>query len=165
MPLLFSRLPMFPFFDLAHYVASVMALKEQRGERSAWWDGTELLLLPSVTLSSSRISPCLPPCSLMCSPPCTPAGPGLRLGTLLPSYPRVGRCGHRARCGGYLRGDGSRYGLGRTGGAGGIGICRWVSAGAAGVSGIFNLEHAGEVWTFFFLTTFELYLFLMKASG
>ncbi|KAF1434385.1 Trimeric intracellular cation channel type B, partial [Spheniscus demersus] len=30
-PLLFSRLPMFPFFDLAHYVASVMALKEQRG--------------------------------------------------------------------------------------------------------------------------------------
>lgn len=35
MPLLFSRLPMFPFFDLAHYMASVMALKEQRGaERS-----------------------------------------------------------------------------------------------------------------------------------
>lgn len=33
MPLLFSRLPMFPFFDLAHYMASVMALKEQRGER------------------------------------------------------------------------------------------------------------------------------------
>lgn len=32
-PLLFSRLPMFPFFDLAHYMASVMALKEQRGER------------------------------------------------------------------------------------------------------------------------------------
>lgn len=32
-PVLFSRLPMFPFFDLAHYVASVMALKEQRGER------------------------------------------------------------------------------------------------------------------------------------
>ncbi|NXM23913.1 T38BA protein, partial [Oxyruncus cristatus] len=30
-PLLFSRLPMFPFFDLAHYVASVVALKEQRG--------------------------------------------------------------------------------------------------------------------------------------
>lgn len=32
-PLLFSRLPMFPFFDLAHYMASIMALKEQRGER------------------------------------------------------------------------------------------------------------------------------------
>ncbi|NWU89000.1 T38BA protein, partial [Upupa epops] len=31
LPLLFSRLPMFPFFDLAHYVASVMSLKEQRG--------------------------------------------------------------------------------------------------------------------------------------
>ncbi|NXK89134.1 T38BB protein, partial [Formicarius rufipectus] len=30
-PLLFSSLPMFPFFDLAHYVASVVALKEQRG--------------------------------------------------------------------------------------------------------------------------------------
>ncbi|NXI48380.1 T38BA protein, partial [Galbula dea] len=30
-PWLFSRLPMFPFFDLAHYVVSVMALKEQRG--------------------------------------------------------------------------------------------------------------------------------------
>ncbi|NWX83333.1 T38BA protein, partial [Nothoprocta pentlandii] len=30
-PLLFSRLSMFPFFDLAHYVASVVALKEQRG--------------------------------------------------------------------------------------------------------------------------------------
>ncbi|XP_051497964.1 trimeric intracellular cation channel type B isoform X1 [Apus apus] len=29
--LYFSRLSMFPFFDLAHYVASVMALKEQRG--------------------------------------------------------------------------------------------------------------------------------------
>ncbi|XP_038258724.2 trimeric intracellular cation channel type B [Dermochelys coriacea] len=27
----FSRLPMFPFFDAAHYLASVMALKEQRG--------------------------------------------------------------------------------------------------------------------------------------
>lgn len=32
-PLAFSHLPMFPFFDMAHYVASVMALKEQRGER------------------------------------------------------------------------------------------------------------------------------------
>lgn len=32
-PLSFSRLRMFPFFDLAHYVASVLALKEQRGER------------------------------------------------------------------------------------------------------------------------------------
>ncbi|XP_030323693.1 trimeric intracellular cation channel type B [Calypte anna] len=31
MPLLFSNLPMFPFFDLANYVASIMALKEQRG--------------------------------------------------------------------------------------------------------------------------------------
>ncbi|XP_066471867.1 trimeric intracellular cation channel type B [Tiliqua scincoides] len=31
MPLVFSRLPMFPFFDLAHYTASVMSLKEQRG--------------------------------------------------------------------------------------------------------------------------------------
>ncbi|OXB73730.1 UNVERIFIED_CONTAM: hypothetical protein H355_007401 [Colinus virginianus] len=30
-PLLFSRVPMFPFFDLAHYVVSVTALKEQRG--------------------------------------------------------------------------------------------------------------------------------------
>ncbi|TFK01751.1 SET and MYND domain-containing protein 4 [Platysternon megacephalum] len=30
-PLRFSRLPMFPFFDAAHYLASVMALKEQRG--------------------------------------------------------------------------------------------------------------------------------------
>uniref|UniRef100_A0A8C0UK78 Transmembrane protein 38B n=1 Tax=Cyanistes caeruleus TaxID=156563 RepID=A0A8C0UK78_CYACU len=30
-PLSFSRLRMFPFFDLAHYVASVLALKEQRG--------------------------------------------------------------------------------------------------------------------------------------
>lgn len=30
-PLAFSHLPMFPFFDMAHYVASVMALKEQRG--------------------------------------------------------------------------------------------------------------------------------------
>ncbi|XP_042309249.1 trimeric intracellular cation channel type B [Sceloporus undulatus] len=30
-PVRFSRLPMFPFFDLAHYAASVMALKEQRG--------------------------------------------------------------------------------------------------------------------------------------
>uniref|UniRef100_A0A8C6ZG20 Uncharacterized protein n=1 Tax=Nothoprocta perdicaria TaxID=30464 RepID=A0A8C6ZG20_NOTPE len=30
-PLLFSRLSMFPFFDLAHYVASVVALKEQKG--------------------------------------------------------------------------------------------------------------------------------------
>lgn len=28
----FSRLPMFPFFDLAHYAASVLSLKEQRGE-------------------------------------------------------------------------------------------------------------------------------------
>ncbi|NWW81703.1 T38BA protein, partial [Climacteris rufus] len=31
LPLRFSRLRMFPFFDLAHYVASVVALKEQRG--------------------------------------------------------------------------------------------------------------------------------------
>ncbi|NWR89699.1 T38BA protein, partial [Furnarius figulus] len=31
LPLLFSSLPMFPFFDLAHYVASVVALREQRG--------------------------------------------------------------------------------------------------------------------------------------
>ncbi|KAH0628408.1 hypothetical protein JD844_009530, partial [Phrynosoma platyrhinos] len=31
MPLRFSRLPMFPFFDLAHYTASIMAVKEQRG--------------------------------------------------------------------------------------------------------------------------------------
>ncbi|XP_077201486.1 trimeric intracellular cation channel type B [Paroedura picta] len=31
LPLRFSRLPMFPFFDLAHYAASVMSLKEQRG--------------------------------------------------------------------------------------------------------------------------------------
>ncbi|NXU91662.1 T38BA protein, partial [Xiphorhynchus elegans] len=31
LPQLFSSLPMFPFFDLAHYVASVVALKEQRG--------------------------------------------------------------------------------------------------------------------------------------
>lgn len=31
MPQVFSRLPMFPFFDLAHYAGSVMALKEQRG--------------------------------------------------------------------------------------------------------------------------------------
>uniref|UniRef100_A0A8D0L6Q8 Transmembrane protein 38B n=1 Tax=Sphenodon punctatus TaxID=8508 RepID=A0A8D0L6Q8_SPHPU len=30
-PLRFSRLSMFPFFDLAHYAASVMSLKEQRG--------------------------------------------------------------------------------------------------------------------------------------
>ncbi|KAM6302750.1 trimeric intracellular cation channel type B [Podargus strigoides] len=30
-PLLFLHLSAFPFFDLAHYVASVMALKEQRG--------------------------------------------------------------------------------------------------------------------------------------
>ncbi|XP_003223815.1 trimeric intracellular cation channel type B isoform X1 [Anolis carolinensis] len=30
-PLRFSRVPMFPFFDLAHYTASVMTLKEQRG--------------------------------------------------------------------------------------------------------------------------------------
>ncbi|NWH70583.1 T38BB protein, partial [Piaya cayana] len=30
-PLLFSCLPMFPFFDLAHYMASVMSLKEQQG--------------------------------------------------------------------------------------------------------------------------------------
>ncbi|XP_063278197.1 trimeric intracellular cation channel type B isoform X2 [Prinia subflava] len=30
-PLSFSRLRMFPFFDLAHYVASILALKEQRG--------------------------------------------------------------------------------------------------------------------------------------
>nr|XP_056704501.1 trimeric intracellular cation channel type B [Euleptes europaea] len=30
-PLRFSRLPMFPFFDMAHYAASVMSLKEQRG--------------------------------------------------------------------------------------------------------------------------------------
>ncbi|NXA83292.1 T38BB protein, partial [Thryothorus ludovicianus] len=30
-PLSFSRLRMFPFFDLAHYVASVLALKEQQG--------------------------------------------------------------------------------------------------------------------------------------
>ncbi|KAJ6657105.1 hypothetical protein lerEdw1_002850 [Lerista edwardsae] len=32
LPLAFSRLPMFPFFDLAHYTASVMSLKEQQGE-------------------------------------------------------------------------------------------------------------------------------------
>uniref|UniRef100_A0A670KC13 Uncharacterized protein n=1 Tax=Podarcis muralis TaxID=64176 RepID=A0A670KC13_PODMU len=30
----FSRLPMFPFFDLAHYAASVLSLKEQPGEGS-----------------------------------------------------------------------------------------------------------------------------------
>ncbi|XP_039206376.1 trimeric intracellular cation channel type B isoform X1 [Crotalus tigris] len=31
LPLRFSRLPMFPFFDLAHYTASILSLKEQRG--------------------------------------------------------------------------------------------------------------------------------------
>ncbi|KAJ7335340.1 hypothetical protein JRQ81_013281 [Phrynocephalus forsythii] len=30
-PLRFSRLPMFPLFDLAHYTASVLSLREQRG--------------------------------------------------------------------------------------------------------------------------------------
>lgn len=41
-PLSFSRLRMFPFFDLAHYVASVLALKEQRGERGETGRGGRL---------------------------------------------------------------------------------------------------------------------------
>lgn len=35
MTMSFSRLSMFPFFDIAHYLVSVMALKRQPGECGA----------------------------------------------------------------------------------------------------------------------------------
>nr|KAF6332231.1 transmembrane protein 38B [Pipistrellus kuhlii] len=37
MTMSFSRLPMFPFFDIAHYVVSVMALKRQPGAAAVAW--------------------------------------------------------------------------------------------------------------------------------
>lgn len=148
-PLLFSRLPMFPFFDLAHYVASVMALKEQRGERRrlAGRDGASppravFPCRPPVCPRLSSVCPAMfPPAVFL--PPRPPAGPGQRRGP--GSTPAAGRPGWARAAtaqdgGGRLRGAGvAGTGLGRglPGGArGGLrlpGLCRWVSVGAAGV--------------------------------
>lgn len=157
MPLLFSRLPMFPFFDLAHYVASVMALKEQRGERRrlAGRDGATPLRVP---VSSSRVSPVPPPCLPPCSPMSPPPGPpspgrarpeagGWGAPCRRPPQSRLGKGGRRARWRGV---PGGSQGAGSGGPAGaGLsrrvpggarrdlplpGFCRWVSAGAASVS-------------------------------
>lgn len=63
-PLSFSRLRMFPFFDLAHYVASILALKEQRGERG----------------EAGRGGHPTPPMRIPVFPPCVPGGAQPRQG-------------------------------------------------------------------------------------